>query len=74
MKFRYSSESDHVRYPLGSDTKIEGGKNASGDRHAIVVDKATCRDYETWRHPQHQPWLDRRFGRRLVARQQQAHV
>jgi hypothetical protein len=48
VKFLYSSESDHVRYPLGSDTKIEGGKHASGDRHAIVVDKATCRDYETW--------------------------
>jgi hypothetical protein len=48
VRFMYSSESDHVRYPLGSDTKIEGGKNASGDRHAIVVDKATCVDYETW--------------------------
>jgi hypothetical protein len=33
---------------LGGDTKIEGGKNADGDRHAIVVDKATCRDYETY--------------------------
>jgi hypothetical protein len=48
VKFMYSSESDHKRYPLGKDTKIEGGKNASGDRHAIVVDKATCVDYETW--------------------------
>jgi hypothetical protein len=48
VKFLYSSESDHVRYPLGSDTKIEGGKNASGDRHAIVVDKTDCRDFETW--------------------------
>jgi hypothetical protein len=48
VRFLYSSESDHVRYPLGSDTKIEGGKNASGDRHAIVVDKATCVDYETY--------------------------
>jgi hypothetical protein len=48
VKFMYSSESDHVRYPLGSDTRIEGGKHAGGDRHAIVVDKATCRDYETY--------------------------
>jgi hypothetical protein len=55
VHFTYSSESDHVRYPLGSDTKIEGGKHASGDRHAIIVDKATCRLYETWntRHTSH---------------------
>jgi hypothetical protein len=46
--FRYSDESDHVGYPLGADTRIEGGKNASGDRHAIVVDRKTCRLYETW--------------------------
>ncbi len=31
-----------------SDTKIEGGPGASGDRHAIVVDKSTCRVYETF--------------------------
>ena len=48
VHFLYNSESDHVRYPLGNDTKIEGGRNASGDRHAIIVDKATCRLYETW--------------------------
>jgi hypothetical protein len=48
VKFGYSSESDHVSYPLGADTKIEGGQYASGDRHAIVLDKATCVDYETW--------------------------
>jgi hypothetical protein len=48
VKFLYSPESDHVGYPLGADTKIEGGKNAGGDRHAIMVDKATCRLYETW--------------------------
>jgi hypothetical protein len=55
VKFTYSSESDHVGYPLGSDTKIEGGSNAPGDRHAIVVDRATCRLYETWdtRHTAH---------------------
>jgi hypothetical protein len=48
VKFQYGSESDHVRYPLGHDTKIEGGRHAGGDRHAIVVDKASCRLYETW--------------------------
>jgi hypothetical protein len=48
VHFQYSSQSDHVRYPLGADTKIEGGAKAAGDRHAIVVDRATCRLYETW--------------------------
>jgi hypothetical protein len=48
VSFTYSSESDHVGYPLGSDTKIEGGASASGDRHAIIVDKSTCRLYELW--------------------------
>src|SRR3954467_3692684 len=48
VSFQYSAESDHVGYPLGSDTKIEGGSHASGDRHAIIVDKTTCHVYETW--------------------------
>jgi hypothetical protein len=46
--FDYSSESDHVRYPLGSDTRVEGGRNSEGDRHAIVVDKASCTLFETF--------------------------
>jgi len=48
VRFHYASESDRVRYPLGSDTKIEGGWNADGDRHAILVDKSSCRLYETF--------------------------
>jgi len=48
VRFDYSSESDHVGYPLGTDTKIEGGRNSSGDKHAIIVDKSACRLYETW--------------------------
>jgi hypothetical protein len=48
VHFHYARESDKVRYPLGSDTKIEGGWRSGGDRHAIVVDKSTCRLYETW--------------------------
>ena len=36
-----------MSYPLGKDTKIEGGRGSDGDRHAIIVDKATCRLYET---------------------------
>jgi len=52
VRVRFGSEardeSDHVRYPLGRDTRIEGGRRSDGDRHAIVVDKGTCRLYETF--------------------------
>jgi hypothetical protein len=48
VHFDYASESDRGPYPLGSDTKIEGGAGASGDRHAVIVDKTTCRLYETF--------------------------
>jgi hypothetical protein len=48
VKFQYASESDKGPYPLGPDTLIEGGQNAGGDRHAIMVNKATCTLYELW--------------------------
>jgi hypothetical protein len=48
VTFTYASESDQIPYPLGSDTKVEGGQWDSGDRHTVVVNKATCRLYETW--------------------------
>jgi hypothetical protein len=48
VRFDYADESDRVRYPFGADTRIEGGRNSAGDKHAIVVDKGACRLYETW--------------------------
>jgi hypothetical protein len=48
VSFDYADESDKVRYPLGASTLIEGGSTAGGDRHAIVVDAATCQLFETW--------------------------
>jgi len=48
MRFRYASESDQVRYPIGPGTRIEGGRRSDGDRHAIVVDRDRCRLYETF--------------------------
>jgi len=48
VRFDYADESDRVRYPLGRDTRIEGGRRSDGDRHAIVVDHDHCRLYETW--------------------------
>jgi hypothetical protein len=46
--FYYPDESDHAKYPLGRDTKIEGGRGSDGDKHAIVVDKGRCKLYETF--------------------------
>lgn len=48
VHFTYASESDRVRYPFGRDTRIEGGRNARGDRHAIIVNKSNCMLYETF--------------------------
>lgn len=48
VRFDYDDESDKIRYPLGSDTQVEGGQWKTGDRHTIVVDRDTCRLYETW--------------------------
>ncbi len=48
VRFDYASESDRQRYPLGRDTRIEGGRGSSGDKHAVVVDRKRCRLYETW--------------------------
>ena len=44
VRFDYAQESDRVRYPLRSSTRIEGGS----DRHTVVVDVRRCRLYETW--------------------------
>jgi hypothetical protein len=48
IRFEYASESDRAPYPFGPDTRIEGGKNAGGDRHAIMVNNSTCKLYELW--------------------------
>ena len=48
VRFTYADESDRVGYPLGSDTRIEGGWASDGDRHALVVDRSTCTLYETF--------------------------
>ena len=46
VSFQYSDESDRGPYPIPRNAPIEGGPNATGDRHVIVVDSATCTDYE----------------------------
>jgi hypothetical protein len=48
IKFQYASQSNKGPYPFGPDTPIEGGKNSTGDRHAIMVNSDTCTLYELW--------------------------
>jgi hypothetical protein len=48
VSFQYADESDPGPYPFGSDTAIEGGQNATGDRHAIMIDPSTCTLYELY--------------------------
>jgi hypothetical protein len=48
ISFQYASESDPGPYPFGPDTPIEGGQNATGDRHALMVDPDTCTLYELY--------------------------
>jgi len=48
VSFQYADESDRVRYPVPRHVHIEGGSHATGDRHAILVDKRACRLYELY--------------------------
>jgi len=48
ISFQYSDQSDPGPYPFTADTPIEGGANSTGDRHAIMVNPATCTLYELW--------------------------
>src|SRR5207244_9095867 len=48
VSFLYAEESDRVRYPIPRNVHIEGGPRATGDRHAILVDKSACRLYELY--------------------------
>jgi hypothetical protein len=46
VTFDYASESDKGPYPIPRNVPIEGGPRSTGDRHVIVVDRDSCRDYE----------------------------
>jgi hypothetical protein len=46
VRFGYADESDRVRYPIPRGVHIEGGRDADGDRHALLVDRSACRLYE----------------------------
>jgi hypothetical protein len=46
VHFKYASQSDPGPYPIPRHVPIEGGPRSTGDRHVIVVDRNSCRDYE----------------------------
>jgi hypothetical protein len=48
IKFQFASQSDKGPYPFTATTPIEGGRHASGDRHALMVNSSTCVLYELW--------------------------
>jgi hypothetical protein len=48
VRFQYAAQSNPGPYPIPADAPIEGGANSTGDRHVIVVDRATCTDYELY--------------------------
>lgn len=57
IAFRYPDESDPGPYPVPADAPIEGGADAKGDRHILVVDPAAKRLYELFSaYPQDGGW------------------
>jgi hypothetical protein len=48
VSFDYAEESDPGPYPIPADVPVEGGPDATGDRHVLVLDRDRCRLYEMW--------------------------
>jgi hypothetical protein len=44
VRFDYSSQSDHVGYPIPRQPRIEAGS----DHHMLIVNSGTCKLYEMW--------------------------
>lgn len=45
----FGSQSDPGPYPVPADAPIEGGPNATGDRHVLVIDRDNWKLYEMYR-------------------------
>ena len=57
VSFEYADESDRGPYPIPKNVAIEGGRRSDGDRHAIIVDRSTCKLYELYAlYPQGSGW------------------
>ncbi len=48
VSLQYADESDRGPYPIPRNVKIEGGRSSTGDRHALIVDRDSCRLYELY--------------------------
>lgn len=46
VKFEYADESDPGPYPIPANAPIEGGPDAKGDRHILIVDRDAWKLYE----------------------------
>lgn len=52
VTFDYAEESDPGPYPIPRNAPIEGGADADGDRHVLVLDRTHWKLYELWdAHP-----------------------
>jgi hypothetical protein len=52
VAFEYAGESDKGPYPIPANVAIEGGRSSDGDRHAVIVDRDSCKLYELFAlHP-----------------------
>jgi hypothetical protein len=57
VSFEYADESDRGPYPIPRNVKIEGGRSSTGDRHALIVDRNSCRLYELYAlYPKGRGW------------------
>jgi hypothetical protein len=57
VSFEYADESDRGPYPIPRNVRIEGGRSSTGDRHALIVDRSSCRLYELYAlYPQGRGW------------------
>ena len=57
VSFEYADESDRGPYPIPRNVRIEGGRSSPGDRHALIVDRSSCRLYELYAlYPRGRAW------------------
>jgi hypothetical protein len=59
LRFEYADESDKGPYPIPANVPIEGQPSTSsgGDRHALIVDRDSCKLYELYAlHRQGSRW------------------